>query len=416
MSALRSGTMILGVSALGSFVNYLFQFIMSRSLGLDGFGAMNALFAMIVVAGMPAATVMLVLARHVAGFKVDGRDERIASLYRQSLLKMALLGAAVFALFYAFSQELASYLGLASPRPVVVMGAGLLLAFPMTVNLGMLKGLRKFHLFGAGVGLVSMTKLLFGAALVASGWGLSGAVGAVAASAFTVFTLTAMPLAKYLFMKGDRGKAASDLFFYSIPALASTIVFAAFTNIDIVMVRHYFTPEESGLYAAAAIIGKTVLYVSASMTSALFPAVWDAHSSNTDPFRLLERALLCILALAALAIACFIAAPGLVIGAFFGPAFGPASSLLWLYGAAAAMSSVTSLLVTFNLARNRTGFIYSLGAAAVILPLLIALGHSSLAAVVLAVAAVNLCLMALNLWTVMRERSVAVFRFEAARR
>lgn len=405
MDLLKSGAAVMAGSMAGNISNYLFQFLMSRNLSIEDYGAMNSVFSMLVIVAIPATAVMLVTAKYISSYRATGDSLRISSLYRNSLVKMSFAGALAFLPFAAFGGHISAYLKINSHVPVMLAGISVLFTFAFTVNLGMLQGLKRFYLLGAGLGLTGAVKLGAGALSLLLGLGLNGAIGAVTFTTFAVFVITAIPLLGHL--KKNRAevrKETREIVLYALPVLFSALAFTAITNIDMIIVRHLFTSEEAGLYAAASVLGKTVLFLPSAFVLALFPAVAESHTLNRDAFAILDKGLLFTALLSMAGVMAFAFFPELAIKTLFGARFIAAAPLLKLYGIAMAFMAVISVLISFNLARNRTGFIYSLVAASIALFGLIHMVHGGLQAVMLVVLGVHTALAAFNLFLVYRER------------
>ncbi|WP_461257612.1 oligosaccharide flippase family protein, partial [Treponema sp. R80B11-R83G3] len=65
-----------------------------------------------------------------------------------------------------------------------------------------------------------------------------------------------------------------------------------FTNIDVIIVKHYFTDEATGFYSVASILGKMILYISGSIVLVMFPFITEASVKKGDVNKILKKALL----------------------------------------------------------------------------------------------------------------------------
>ena len=395
MNALKSGTVLFLATLAGSVANCIFQAVMSRSLSMGDFGSLNALFSIIFIAGVPAAATMPALSKEVFSLASSGRAWAIPSLYRRSLLHMALFGGALFVLLTILRKPVSEFLGFGSDWLVSMTGAGLFFAFVLSVNLGLLQGLRRSSYFGAGMGFLSPLRL-------ASGYGLAGAVAGLVLSVAFVFLLTTLPLLTYLFRAGDSAPSAA-IYICSPAALAYALLFAVLTNIDLLMVKHYFPAEEAGLYAAASILGKTVLFLLYYMTQSLFPSSMEPGPGGVEAVKLLDRGLGFVLATALICLPVLVLFPAHVLAFLFGEPFAQAAPVLKLYALAAALMSAVSVFSGFSLARRR-GFIFPLAAACVLLPFLLSRFHGSMTEAVMAAGGVDLALVLIGLFGAMRER------------
>lgn len=404
MSLFRSGTVLFVASMAGNLCNYLFQFFMSRNLSLDDYGALNAALSLTAIIGIPTGTVMMVVARYAATFNAREEAGNIAAFYRNSLLWMTLAGALFFAAMWAVSAPIAEYLKIRSPFTITIVGAGLFLSFILTVNMGMLQGLQKFSVFGAGIWVGSAARLALGILLVVSGLGLNGAVAATVLPGLLVIALTLPPLSARLKPKPGAVKATTDIISYSVPVLLSSLAFTAMTNIDMIMIKHIASPEEAGFYSAVSVLGKTMLYLPAAFVLALFPMISDSFARNGDIYRILDKGLLYTVIFSLAGISVFIIAPEAAVKMLFGHKFISAAPLLKFYGMAMMLMAVVSVLINFNLARGKTGFIYSLGAGSIGLAVLINAFHETLLTVIVIMCAVNSVVAATNLYLAYRDR------------
>lgn len=404
MSFVKSGTVLFLASMAGNFCNYLFQFFMSRSLELTDYGALNAALSVTSILGIPAGTIMLVVARYSSTFNANGEAGMVGRLYRNSLLFTSGAGLALCVLLSAASGPVASYLRLSTGVPIMIVGAGLALSFAMTVNMGMLQGLQRFWSLSAAIWLGAASKLGLGILFVLLGLGLNGAVAATALPGLFVMALTIFPLAGFL--KRSRGAkgVTLEVAAYSVPVLVSALAFTAMTNLDMITVKHWATPEEAGLYSAVSVLGKTILYLPAAFVLALFPMISDSHARKGDIYRVLDRALLITIGFSLAGVLGLAIFPELAISMLFGAKFASAAPLLKYYGMAMTSMAVVSVLMTFNLARGNTAFIYSLIAGTIALAVLFHIFEGSLISTVLVMAAVNTAVASYNLFIVMRGR------------
>ncbi len=55
------------------------------------------------------------------------------------------------------------------------------------------------------------------------------------------------------------------------------------TNIDILMVKHFFRPDMAGLYAAIALVGRLLYFGAWSIVSAMFPVSAESKEDGQGP-------------------------------------------------------------------------------------------------------------------------------------
>lgn len=405
MSLLKSGTILFATTMVANVSNYFFQFFMSRHLGLDQFGVMNAVFSILSILAIPTTTIMLVMAKYSALFRSESSDDKLNALYRNALIRVAVVGLLFPVLIIFFNSAIVEYLKIESRVPVIIIGITLFWVFVLTVNMGMLQGLQRFVCFGLSIGFSGLLKLLLGVLFVVAGLGLNGAVASVGVATIIVFGATLYLLRPYLAKKaGGAERHTVSIISYGVPVLLATLAFTILTNIDLIMVKHFFAPEEAGLYSALSVLGKAVLYLPAALVLALFPMVAEAHSRSQDTFKLLEKGLLYTVVLSVGGVLLFVIWPGPVMTLLFGAKFVVVAPMLKYYGLSMGLMAVVSIIMSYNLARHKSAFIYSLCAGCVSMVVLINLFHGSLQTVIFVIIANNILILAFNLWLVYREK------------
>lgn len=404
MSIIKSGTVIFLASMAGNLSNYLFQFFMGKNLSVEDYGAMNAVIAMLVIVAIPTGTIMLVVAKYASAFSAKGEDGKLSLLYRNSLLRMCALGFVFMLPFMAFNSAIMDYLKIASGWPIVIAGVGLLSSFLITVNFGMLQGLKKFNMLGAGLGLGALVRLFSGVLLVFFGFGVNGAVAASVFQAAFIFALTFIPLSGFLKANKGGDLHTKEILLYSVPVLLSSIAFTLATNIDLIIVKHLFTPEDAGIYASVAVLGKIILYLPAALVLVLFPMVSESSELNRDSFKILDKGLIYTAVISVAGVAAFSIFPDFIVRLLFGEKYLAAASLIKYYSISMMFMGFMSIIISFNLARRKAGFIYSMAAACLALFIVINFFHASLLSVILEITAINFCLVGVNIWSIYRDR------------
>jgi O-antigen/teichoic acid export membrane protein len=163
---------------------------------------------------------------------------------------------------------------------------------------------------------------------------------------------------------------------------------AALQNVDVIVGRHVLSSHTAGVYAAATVAAKALVWIAVGLGMWVVPEASRLAAAGRDPRPVLVRALGLIAAVAVVALAFYATVPGLVLRVAFGEQYESADSVLFALGAAYALLAVTYLVAQFELGLRRHAFAIVLALAAVLEPLLLVLSADDLASfarVVLAV-------------------------------
>jgi len=258
------------------------------------------------------------------------------------LVSLAMGGA----LFVA-QKPVAWYLNLPDPRILAVLAIGIAVYVPLGVRRGGFQGLCSFWRLSASFIVEALTRLGTGVVLVAAGYGVMGAVGAISAAVVAAYVLPRM--APQMRVKTEQGYPAS--FSEGIQAIVFFVGQVIICNTDIVLVKHFFAPEVAGLYAAVALVGRLLYFASWSVVSAMFPVSAAAKPQDEDP-RVVFVPLMAVLAMSTAFILTLSLFPHLVIHTIFGVEFHQGEPLLALYAAATGTYSLSVVLMAYEMSRR----------------------------------------------------------------
>lgn len=402
---LKNSAFLFAAMMIANASNYLFQFFMGRALSVSDFGMMNALFSLLAITSVPAGTVQLVMAQYGARLGAENED-RLGTLYLSVLKWVSLCAVVGMAGFLMMSGRIAEFLNISSVMPVILIGAALGVGLLVPVNTGTLQGLHRFGYVGGTTILGSVSKLGLGMLLVYFGWGVYGALVSLSLANLGVLGLSAYALKALCAPTKERrsGVSGREMFSYGLPAVGASLCFMALTNMDMVLVRHYFSPEEAGMYAAAGVLGRVVLYAPGAIVLALFPMMARAHSLNGNAFHLLDRGMLYAGGIAGAGAIGYALFPELFLRLLFGGKYAAAAPLLRLFGVAMVPLSLMAVLMHFNLAQRRTRFLVSMAAACLLEVGLIGVYHANLHTIIWILFGVGGALCGANMGEIVWER------------
>jgi O-antigen/teichoic acid export membrane protein len=193
--------------------------------------------------------------------------------------------------------------------------------------------------------------------LVSVGLGVDGAMLALCATSLVLWACfyfgarrlrTAAPV-----------KAKIEINLHDVwPVLAATIAFTLMTQLDIVLVRHYFDDHDVGIYAAAAALGKSVLYLPTAITTVLFSLVAQKHARNESSNNLLIQAASIVGLISGGAALCFLLWADWLIELFYGQAYKESARILEYFGFAMLPMALVMVAEHFLLARKQVLFVF----------------------------------------------------------
>lgn len=357
---LRHNSIMFAGAIVACACNYFYQIFVGRALGPEGYGAFGALFSIYYLFYMFSGTFQAVAARFVSKFNAIDDSSSIGIFSFELIKKMAFIGSFGFMIFWLTSSMIAEFLNLRSTTEVVFLGAAILFSSLLPVTSGMLQGLQKFNILSLVNILTFAPKLIFGILLVKLGYGISGAIGAVALGLAVAFLFSIIPLRIYL--KNNQKNANCnfrEMYFYSAPAILIMMCLAVPSNVDVILAKHYLTGTNAGLYAAAAVLGKIVLFLASSIPVVMFPKISELNALDMKTRPLLNKCLICSGLLSGFATALFVGFPSL-IESIFGIGYADAYPIIKIYAIAMFFVSLIWVIAQYCLATNHLNYSYIL--------------------------------------------------------
>jgi len=172
-------------------------------------------------------------------------------------------------------------------------------------------------------------------------------------------------------------KSAANIFFFSL-----TLILVS--NLDVILVKYFSSPETAGHYGAFALVGKIVLWLNLSVVGVMLPgACADGHSGKRPDKKNLTRSYGLMAAIAIALMAVYFLAPDFIVNLFFGKKYIFETQILWLFGLMSFLLSLLTLEANLSFAKHDFRVVYFMAATAILMIVGLAKYHSSLQAIVL---------------------------------
>ncbi len=407
--------MFIGISLFNLF-NLLYHFFMVRHLAPVDYGQLNTLMALFMLITVPANTVQTTITRFVSVFQAKSQHRQTRDFLKHFLLVMVTVALFFFLAIALGSSLLSSFLQISSRGIILLMGVILFFAMIAPIPWGGLQGLQKFGLLAFNLILNGGLKLLVGILLVAGGWGVLGAMGSIAIAYFVTTFLSLILMGFSMRKEGeeahpqalpilDDSSSLSEAYRYFFPVGITLLCFMILTQIDLILVKHFFTPIEAGYYSIAQMAGKIILFLPLPVVMVMFPKVslMDAQRKKTSP--ILMQSLMIAGSFGILGIIICHFFPSHIIQILTGTVYPECIPLIKLFSINMTFFSLTFILLYYHLATQRKGFIYPLFFLTLIQIGSIVLFHQTMIRVLFIVGVVAFLLFGINFYLAYRPYS-----------
>lgn len=382
-------------SMVVSLGNYVYNLLVGRLLGPEKFADAAVLITFLLIFSFLAMTFQLTAAKFAAALP----EAKYAALQqRMDILSLA-LGTLSGVLIYLYSSNLSHIFHTSSEDLFKVFSLGMPLYFIMSVRRGKEQGMTNFKTLSLSYQFEMMGRLIV-TVLLLTLFPIDGvlmvSIGIVSSLIIGLVPLKIHKLQfKNTFKLSPKIVKQTSLFF-SITLLyeLSQIII---NNSDLLLVKHYFPAQESGLYASMAIIGRMVYFIAWMFVMMLLPKVIHLKKAgeNTTPilFKYLSYiTLLCLLIIIIMAVF-----PETMVTVLFGTEYLSIAPLLWQYAVAVSLFAISNIFAYYFLSLEIFAPLYFSIAAGIFQITTLFFFHSSLEIVVVQQIAI-MALLLLSQW------------------
>jgi O-antigen/teichoic acid export membrane protein len=342
-------TMLAG-SGLVGVTNLIYNVVTARMLGPTGFAHATAVYTLLMLVSAITLSFQVVCAKYVASHETaDDKGAIFAALH----LRAWIAGIAIGLLMFLFNRMLTSYLNLPDPVLISLLALGMAFYIPLGVRRGYIQGVHAFSSLAINFMLEGMARLGGAYLLIRLGLGVKGAVLASVIAVIASYFL-AKPSPGW---KAGRSPGIPIAFAEGVQAIVFFSGQVVINNFDIVLVKHFFAPEQAGIYAAVSLVGRLVNMCAWSVVNTMFPVSAAARQSDREARPVLFMSLGLVFLILSVLILGLWAIPSFLWRTLFGSHFelgnyGALAGLLILYAVTTGIYSLSSVMITYEMSRK----------------------------------------------------------------
>src|SRR5579872_7320892 len=371
---------LLAGSGLVGVTNLIYNVITARLLGPTGFAHATSVYTLLMLASAITLSFQVVCAKYVAS---HNNTEEKANIFMGLHLRSWITGIGLGLLLFGFKGAIQSYLNLPNSTLVSLLALGTAFYIPLGVRRGYIQGVHAFTALAINFMLEGLVRLGGAYLLIEMGLGVGGAVMAsviaVIASYFLAQPSPGIETLRSAKLPIPSGEGIQAIVFFSGQVVIN--------NFDIVLVKHFFTSELAGIYAAVSLVGRLVNMCAWSVVNTMFPVSAAARQSDREARPVLFMSLLMVFLILSVLILGLWAIPSFLWRTLFGSHFelgnyGGLAALLILYAITTGIYSLSSVMITYEMSRKiaNTSWVQMAFSAALVLG--ICVFHQSLRQVI----------------------------------
>jgi O-antigen/teichoic acid export membrane protein len=356
----RAGVILSAATLVLNGAAYVYYVACIRYLGSRVYGDVAAMLAVFAIVSLPLVSIQSLLAREVAQLSSEGA---ISGLLRRWAYIAAAVGLSLVTLGAVFVQQIRDLLNIASNEIVLAGISAIFFAVVATVLYGFLQGKLRFGALGLTYGASGVSRPVLVVPALLLGFGATGALLVNTIAGFVAVVIAGFAL-RDLWLRAPKAQAPSLDRRQMAVLLIGSLAFASLTNVDVLLAAYFLPGDVAGVYAAAALVGKAVLFLPSAIVTVLLPKAATRAAAGIASRRILLASAGVTLAVTLAATALLALVPESLLVRAFGGDFRDATSLLpWFGLAMTACALVNVYLAVYFAERNMRFPLLVLGAA-----------------------------------------------------
>tara|TARA_B100000795_G_C22802753_1_gene442844 strand:- start:1215 stop:2606 length:1392 start_codon:yes stop_codon:yes gene_type:complete len=360
--------------------NYLYNLILGRYLGPEKFADAAILITFLLVLSFVAMTFQLVTAKFSVLFDGSIFLNFISKMFKNAIIFGVIIGIIVM----LFSTQLQTFFKTTTSTMFVIFGFGIPFYFLMSVNRGVFQGKKELTFLsityqGEMISRLLITFLLFWILEIESSILIAIGIFCSFIVALFPFKLKGFTLFKSINLAVPEKKLVKNFFIITAFYELTQIII---NNSDILLVKHYFTSVDAGLYASLALIGRIVYFIAWMFVMLLLPTVIQLKKEGKSTLPILLKYVSYITAIATLIITSCFFFPQQIIHVLFGAEYVSIASLLWKYALATGVFAISNIFAYYYLSLDKYIPVVLSGLFGMMQVVFIIFYHDSLAQVV----------------------------------
>ena len=348
----RNALLFVSASLITSGLNYLYYPIMGRMLGLESYGELQVVTSFLLQLTTVFTGLNLISVNIVANHDEEQSKTLIVALQKTVFwfVTIACIGVLLA------SPALEQFFHFGSAWPFILLTPALLVDAIAVFWTAYLQGKHDFKSLSIYSILTGAGKIVFSVVFILMGMGVAGGILGIVVglwlSLLAVRFVTKHELPPLLQTLSWPTKHEITLIKHHlgfiVEVIVSLIAMSILLSIDVMLVKHFFSPEFAGQYSGVSTVSRIIFYASAPLVAVMLPAITLRNlQTNMQAFHR-TLAISVTVCLAGLLLFSVFAYP--IMRILLGNDFARASSWLPLLSIIALLVTLTNVIVNYLLA------------------------------------------------------------------
>jgi O-antigen/teichoic acid export membrane protein len=332
--------------------NYIYNLLLGRILGPAAFADAAILITLLLVLSFLGMTFQIVTSKYAVLLEDQKKAVFIKIITRTALFFGILIGT----LIVFFNKKLQIVFHTETAEMFLIFGFGIPLYFLISINRGLYQGSNGLHKMAITYQTEMVSRLVITILTVLLLPNIPTSIS-VALGIFISFIFGLVPFQKNI-LKSTKTLQKEIIDTKSIFTFFALTAFYELTQIiinnsDILLVKHYFSNDQAGLYSSLALIGRVVYFVAWMFVMLLLPKVIQLKKEGKNTQPILMQYVLYIALLSTVIVTGTYLFPETIVHLMFGENYIAIAPLLWKYALATSIFAIANIFAYYFLSIDK---------------------------------------------------------------
>ena len=336
--------LLFAATLIVNIANYGLNLFLARFLGPSGFAEANILATLVMLLSFIAMGIQLTVSKLVAEEKEEQLNDLLSTIRNYSIVIAIVLGL--------LTMSISEFLQFRTSIPLFIIWIGIPFYLLMSGWRGYFQGALEFKSMALTYLLEMVVRLGVTLSLIMlfQGSGLDSEIVALGFLLSFVATHLVFRQPSRLTLKVSLSSQFKSFFIIMMVYELSQILI---NNSDVILVKHYFSDIEAGIYAAIALIGRAVFFATWTVVTILFPSVIEKRKKGESTTSLFGFALMVVMVVSAVLVLGSYLFGEPMIRLIFGEDYMMHADKLWLYAMLTTLFACANVFVYYNLSLEK---------------------------------------------------------------
>jgi O-antigen/teichoic acid export membrane protein len=380
-AVVRNSMIVLIGSVSGNLLAYIYHLLVGRVLGPAKYGELGALLSMFYILNVPSGVIQTGLTKYFAVLKARNSPGQAKTLYLQSIKTLTVFGLIGFGVIFLLNRYLAIFLNINDPLVLILLYLVFYIFLITVPNASLFSGFQRFTEMTVIMNVSSVFRIVFG--IIAAYFGVLWTVAANAMTNLSALLMGFWPIRDIISTKSvSLTVSKKRIIKYAIPMTVAMMGVTSFYSMDVVLVKHFFSSHDAGIYTALSVLGKIIFFASFAITSVMFPTIAERKEKGQDYSKLFWNGAMIVAVISVIVTTGYFMFPELTVRLLFGKSYDDATQYIGKFGLFLSLVTLATYFVQCFLAAGKTFIAIFVSVAAFAQIIMIYQFHNSLTDVI----------------------------------